>query len=70
MPNLLIRKLIHCLKRKNGSRKIKQTETAKKCLFICILAKATDDKKVKNFCGDILKVFEMHDINGHIKWEK
>ena len=57
----------HNFRKKN----YKQTETAKK-MFIHLhkLAKATDDKKVKNFCGDILKVFEMHDINGHIKWEK
>ena len=68
--------MLTALKEKMVPEKItidKQTETAKK-MFIHLhkLAKATDDKKVKNFCGywDILKVFEMHDINGHIKWEK
>ncbi len=34
------------------------------------LAETTGDKKVKNFCVNILEVFEMHDINGHIKWKK
>ena len=32
-----------------------------------------DDKnasKIEKFCEEILRVFEKHDIDGHIKWKK
>ncbi|MDR2105697.1 MAG: hypothetical protein LBP51_08095 [Deferribacteraceae bacterium] len=49
----------------------KQTETGKK-MFIHLydLAKGMGDEKLKNFCLEILEVFERNGINGHIKWEK
>lgn len=51
-----------------------QTETGKK-MFIRLLesVKDTDDKnasKIEKFCEEILKVFEKHDIDNHIKWKK
>ena len=57
----------HNFKKKNYN----QTETAKK-MFIHLhkLAKTENDRKVKIFCEDILKTFEKHNINGHVKWKK
>lgn len=51
-----------------------QTETGKK-MFIRLLesVKNSDDKnasKIEKFCEEILRVFEKHDIDGHIKWKK
>lgn len=48
-----------------------QTESGKK-MFIRLykLAKIRDDKILVDFCSDVLRVFEEHDINGHIEWEK
>lgn len=52
-------------------KNLKQTETGKK-MFIHLyqLAKNKKNKKLKNFCYDILKTYETHDINGHIDWKK
>lgn len=48
-----------------------QTEAGKK-MFIRLheRAKQSGDTAVLNFCIDILKTYESHNINGHIKWEK
>lgn len=58
---------MHNFRKKNYS----QTETWKK-MFINLLnlAELNDDKVLKDFCMDILKTFEKHDINGHIEWKK
>ena len=50
---------------------LQQTETGKK-MFIRLyeLAKKEDNKKLKKFCFDILRIYESHNINGHIKWNK
>lgn len=50
-------------------KNFKQTETGKR-LFIRLydLAKKEGNKELVRFCGEILKVFEKNDINGHIKW--
>lgn len=50
-------------------KNLKQTETGKK-MFIRLyeLAKASGDKKLVNFCTEILDVFERNDIDGHIEW--
>jgi len=50
-----------------------QTETGKK-MFIRLLesVKNSDDKnasKIEKFCEEILRVFEKHDIDSHIKWK-
>jgi len=34
------------------------------------LAKKVENKKLIDFCIDILKVYEQHDINSHINWDK
>ncbi len=49
----------------------KQTSTGKK-MFINLyeLAKKEDNKEVLNFCEDLLNVFEKHNVNGHIEWNK
>jgi hypothetical protein len=44
-------------------------------MFIRLLdsVKESDDKnasKIEKFCEEILRVFEKHDIDGHIKWKK
>ena len=48
-----------------------QTETGKK-MFINLhrRAKTLGDKKLASFCENILRVYESHDINGHIDWKK
>lgn len=50
---------------------LKQTETGKK-MFIRLyeLAKYEKNKDLMNFCIDTLNVYEKHNINGHIIWEK
>lgn len=50
---------------------LKQTETGKK-MFIRLyeLAKKEKNKKLLNFCADILETYEKHNINGHIIWKK
>lgn len=55
----------------NFQKKIfKQTETGKK-MFIRFyeLAKIEKNETLVKFCYDILKTFERHNINSHIKWE-
>lgn len=46
---------------------LKQTETGKK-MFIRLyeLAKSENDEMLKNFCADVLGVYEEYGINGHI----
>ncbi|MCS7092287.1 MAG: HNH endonuclease [Patescibacteria group bacterium] len=50
---------------------LKQTETGKK-MFIRLyeLAKSEGNKKLMQFCADILETYERHGINGHIVWER
>ncbi len=49
----------------------KQTESGKK-MFIRLyeLAKATNDQTMVNFCKEVLKTFDKHDINGYIPWKE
>jgi len=60
-----------CAQHNFMKKNFKQTETGKK-MFIRLyeLAKAQKDKKLQDFCAEILKVFEKNNINGHIEWEK
>lgn len=48
-----------------------QTETAKR-MFIRLyeVAKAEGDRKIMEFCLDVLSLYDKHDINGHIEWER
>ena len=50
---------------------LKQTETGKK-MFIRLyeLAKSEKNKELMNFCADVLRDYEKHNINCHIIWEK
>lgn len=52
-------------------KNLQQTETGKK-MFIRLheVAKQQGDKKLEKFCLDILKVYDQHNINGHIVWNK
>ena len=52
-------------------KSLRQTETGKK-MFIRLyeLVKAEGNKQLKDFCTDILRTYELHDVNGHIKWKK
>jgi 5-methylcytosine-specific restriction endonuclease McrA len=49
---------------------LNQTETGKK-MFIRLheLAKKENNKDLIEFCEDILKTYEKHNINGHIVWK-
>jgi len=60
-----------CAQHNFQKKNYKQTETGKK-MFIRLyeLAKKSKDKKLQKFCNDILGVYENHDINCHIVWEK
>ena len=60
-----------CAQHNFRKKNYKQTETGKK-MFIRLyeLAKAIGDTETQNFCGQILEVFEINNINGHIDWKK
>jgi len=60
-----------CARHNFMKKNFKQTETGKK-MFIRLyeLAKAKGDKKLQQFCTEILEVFERNNINGHIEWRK
>lgn len=34
------------------------------------LAKKENNETLQDFCSDILRTYETHNINGHIEWEK
>ena len=61
---------ILCSKHNNLKKYYKQTETGKK-MFINLLrrAKTVDDEELVAFCKEILKLYDQHGINGHIKWK-
>jgi 5-methylcytosine-specific restriction endonuclease McrA len=52
-------------------KNLKQTETGKK-MYIRLyeLTKKENNEKLLSFANNILKVYEKHNINGHIEWEK
>lgn len=56
---------IHNFRKKNYD----QTESGKR-MFIRLLelAEKEQDEAMINFCKDILKVYDEHNINGHIEW--
>ncbi len=59
-----------CGKHNYLKKNFSQTETGKK-FYIRLLELAEKDGNTEliEFCRDILKTFEKHDINGHIIWE-
>ena len=60
-----------CARHNFLKKNLQQTETGKK-MFIRLyaLAQKSGDNSIIDFCRDILEVYERHDINGHIEWEK
>lgn len=60
-----------CAKHNFLKKNLKQTETGKK-MFIRMLeaAKNANEKELIDFLEDVLKVYEKHNINGHIVWKK
>lgn len=60
-----------CAQHNFQKKNYKQTETGKK-MFIRLyeLAKKSKDKRLQNFCEDILTIYEQHNINCHIVWKK
>ena len=56
----------HNFRKKN----LKQTETGKK-MFIHLyeLSESVGDHEMRDFCRNILEVFEEHNINDHVKWK-
>ena len=60
-----------CARHNFQKKTLKQTETGKK-MFIRLyeLAEAEQDTTTMKFCEDVLNVFENHDMNGHIEWNK
>ena len=57
----------HNFRKKNYN----QTESGKK-MFIRLyeLAKVTNDQTMANFCKEVLKTFDKHNVNGHIPWKE
>ena len=60
-----------CAEHNYRKKSYTQTEMAKN-LFVRLhdQALSIDDSQIVGFCTDILKVYEKHDINGHIKWSR
>lgn len=60
-----------CSKHNFLKKNLKQTETGKK-MFIQMLETAKDsgETELVAFLEDVLKVYEKHNINGHIVWKK
>ena len=63
-----------CAKHNNLKKNLGQTETAKKMYIrlyeIAKKGKSKEHDKLKDFFTEILEVFEKHEINGHIPWDK
>ena len=60
-----------CAQHNFQKKNLKQTETGKK-MFIRLyeLSKKENYNNLKNFCEEILEVYQKHEINCHIKWKK
>lgn len=60
-----------CAKHNFLKKNLKQTETGKK-MFLRMLesAKNEGEKELIDFLEDVLKVYEKHNINGHIAWKR
>jgi hypothetical protein len=60
-----------CAKHNFMKKTLNQTETGKK-MFIRLyeLARSESNYELQKFCADILSMYEKHDINGHIVWNR
>jgi len=60
-----------CAQHNFQKKNYKQTESGKKYFIrLYILARQIDDMHMKDFCRQILEVYEKNNINGHIVWER
>ncbi len=60
-----------CAQHNFQKKNYKQTETGKR-MFIRLyeLAEKSNDKQLKDFCAEVLDVYEKRNINCHIVWKK
>ncbi len=60
-----------CARHNFLKKNLKQTESGKK-MFIQMLetAQKNNEKELVDFLIDVLNVYEKHNINGHIEWQK
>jgi len=60
-----------CAQHNFQKKNYKQTESGKR-FFIRLyeLAKAKNDNNLKDFCAEVLEVYEKNGVNGHIVWKK
>ena len=60
-----------CASHNFRKKTIEQTEIGKK-MFIRLyeLSRSVEDHETRDFCLDILEVFEKHNIDDHIKWKR
>lgn len=60
-----------CAQHNFQKKNYNQTETGKRMiLHLLEVAERANDEKTKRFCHDILDVYEKHQINSHIRWNK
>ncbi|MCG8621520.1 MAG: HNH endonuclease [Proteobacteria bacterium] len=59
-----------CSRHNNLKKNMKQTETGKK-MFIRLheLAIKEGDEGLRDFCAEVLSLYEKHGMNSHIKWK-
>lgn len=60
-----------CAQHNFQKKNYKQTESGKR-FFIRLydLAKAKGDKRLQEFCAQVLEVYEKNNVNGHIVWKR
>ena len=60
-----------CASHNFQKKNLEQTEIGKK-MFIRLyeLSRSVEDHETRDFCLDILEVFEKHNIDDHIKWRR
>jgi hypothetical protein len=60
-----------CAQHSLKQHQLNRTNSGKE-MFIRLndLAKQQNDKRMIDFCEDILETFEKHGINGHIEWKR
>lgn len=57
----------HNLHKKN----LKQTDSGKNMfIHLCELSDSVGEHEMRDFCRNILKVFEEHNMNDHVKWKR
>ena len=60
-----------CGRHNNLKKNLKQTETGKR-MFIRLhaLAVKEGDEGLRDFCAEVLSLYDKHGINSHIKWQR